>query len=280
LGRRAVTIVVLVAAAVLVTYAFSQVLPEAVDWHVAFRPAALALLSGQNPYTVVTFFNPPWVLILLAPLAVLPEPVGRAGLFTVSLVAMLWCARRAGARRTGLIAFLLSHYVVGGLVNGNIDWIPLLGIGGPLPLAVFLLMAKPQIGATIALYRFAEEWRTRGLRVAIIAGLPIALVTLLSFWLYGLWLLKPSQLDDAVWNSSPWPYAIPLGVALLVVALRQRNLRAAMGAGPCLSPFLSYHSLSVVLLGLVTFDRIAVAMCVLSWLPTVVRLLYETHVIS
>jgi hypothetical protein len=141
---------------------------------------------------------------------------------------------------------------------------------------LFLLMAAAD-RRDVALYHFAEAWRTRGLRAHSLPVRP-SRCPRCSASLYGP-CRQAAQLDDAVWNASPWPYAIPLGIALLVVALRRRNQRAAMGAGPCLSPFLSYHSLSVVMLGLVTFDRIAVAMCVLSWLPTVARLLHETRVI-
>jgi hypothetical protein len=118
LGRRVATIGVLVVAAVLVTYAFSFVLPEAVDWHVAFRPAALALLTGQNPYTVVDSSTHPGCKAL-ARWRCCPSPSG------ARILPWAWwpCCGAPGAQgaphRPDRI--LLSHFVVGGLVNSNID---------------------------------------------------------------------------------------------------------------------------------------------------------------
>ncbi|MCJ7513667.1 MAG: hypothetical protein MUO23_11935 [Anaerolineales bacterium] len=34
-------------------------LPPAVDWHSAFRPAALSLVQGKSPFLVEVFFNAP-----------------------------------------------------------------------------------------------------------------------------------------------------------------------------------------------------------------------------
>jgi len=64
------------------------VAPYGIDWNRNLRPATLAFLHGENPYNIPEFLNPPWTLVLLAPFALLPEPIGRATLFVVSLALL------------------------------------------------------------------------------------------------------------------------------------------------------------------------------------------------
>ena len=64
----ALIIVVIALIAVMSLY-----LPPAVDWHGAFRPAALEILHGRSPYNADGFFNPPWTAIFLVPFAIFPE---------------------------------------------------------------------------------------------------------------------------------------------------------------------------------------------------------------
>ena len=56
-------------------------LPPGVDWETYYRPAALGLLAGIDPYAIQGFFHPIWTLLPILPLAWLPLSIGRAGFF-------------------------------------------------------------------------------------------------------------------------------------------------------------------------------------------------------
>lgn len=223
-------------------------LPPAIDWHGAFRPAARAALVGQAPYDTPGYVYPPWALIPLIPLAVLPEAVGRAALLIVSLIALLFAAYRLGATRTTAILFLLSPPVLHGLLNGNIDWLVILGFVLPPRIGLFFVAIKPQMGLTIGLYWLVEAWREGSLRQVVTVFWPVTLAMLLSFLLFGLWPLRFTVALTERWNASLWPLSIPVGLALMATAIRQRQREYAMGAAPCLSPFVNFHSWSGALM--------------------------------
>src|SRR5215208_5203077 len=49
--------------------------PVEQDWVQFFRPVTLAMLHGQNPYSIQDFHNAPWTLIPFIPLALMPDKV-------------------------------------------------------------------------------------------------------------------------------------------------------------------------------------------------------------
>jgi len=227
-------------------------LPPGVDWRTNYRPACLALLGGRSPYTV-QLFNPPWILLPLLPFAVLPEQLGRAALFLVSLVSFGVTAHRLGASPLGVAIFLLSPPVVHCLLNANIEWIPLLGFVLPPQLGLLLITAKPQTGFAVALFLVAEAWRRGGLRGILHVSWPLSATFALSCLLFGFWpvyLLDVMPLAGDI-NASFWPHSIPVGLALLVASIRKRNCKLAMAASPCLSPYALFHTWSAAVVSLV-----------------------------
>ncbi len=58
-GPRGVIVGVLLALALAVFGVMVRHLPQTVDWHYVFLPAAKAMLSGNSPYTVTGYFNAP-----------------------------------------------------------------------------------------------------------------------------------------------------------------------------------------------------------------------------
>lgn len=224
-------------------------LPPGIDWHGTFRPAALAVLRGASPYTATPeapYAGAPWGLWLLLPFAVLPEPLGRALVFTAGLLAFAYTAVRLGARPLGVGLFLVSPPVMHCLLNSNVDWMPLLGFVLPPPLGLFLAAVKPQVGFTVALWWLVEAWRIGGPRQVLRVFGPAGAALALSILIYGWWPLNGltiMQLSTG-WNASLWPMSIPVGLGLLWTALRKRDQRYAMGAAPCLSPYVLFHAWS------------------------------------
>jgi hypothetical protein len=229
----------------------SVYLPPGVDWEKAYYPAARELLSGRNPYDVYGYYNAPWTLLPILPLAILPVELGRAAFMLLSLAGFGYSAYKLGAKPLSLGAFLASPPVMHCLLNASVDWMPLLGFVLPPRIGLFLVVIKPQVGSTIALFWLVEAWREGGWRQVVRVFWPVTMALLLSFVLFGLWPFRAERLVDLWWNASLWPASIPVGLALLAAALRTRNKRFAMGAAPCLSPYVLLHSWSGALAAIV-----------------------------
>jgi hypothetical protein len=182
------------------------------------------------------------VILPFIPLALLPEAAGRAVFFVISLIGMAIAGRRLGATTIGVVALLLSPPSLHGLLNANIDWIPLLGATLPTRWGLLLVLVKPQVGAFVAVYWLYDSWRSGGIRRVISDFTPITIVLVVSFVLFGFFPSAMLRTPTMSWNASLFPYTIPLGLVLIVSAFRKRKTRFALAAAPCLSPYLALHS--------------------------------------
>ncbi len=137
-------------------------LPPAVDWETAFKPAVWKLLQGQSPYRIEGYFNAPWTLLPLIPLVLLPESIGRAAHAVITLAAFAYTAYKLGAKPLAMVILLLSPPVMHGLLNGNIDWLAVLGFVLPPQIGLFFITTKPQIGIAVGLYWLVDIWLQQG----------------------------------------------------------------------------------------------------------------------
>nr|MBN1228760.1 hypothetical protein [Anaerolineae bacterium] len=88
LGERWWVVVVLIGlAAVMVAGSTALFLPVGPDFKDVYRPAARELLITGNPFRNEGFFNAPWGLLPLVPLAFLPERIGWGIFVTAGLVS-------------------------------------------------------------------------------------------------------------------------------------------------------------------------------------------------
>lgn len=245
--------------------------PPGVDWSSAFRPAAQEILHLRSPFHVPRFFNPPWTALALIPFAILPEQVGRVLLIFAGLIAYAYIAYKMGGNKWTITAVILSPLVMHNMLNGNIDWLALLGLIMPPQLGLFFVTMKPQLSVAIVVFWLIDSWRTGGYRQTIKVFWPITLVTLLSFFLYGLWPLRAGVEVDLWWNSSLWPVSLPVGLALLVTSLRKRDISYAMGASPCFSPYILFHSWVVALLSIVSSTPETIAAVIGLWILVAIR---------
>jgi hypothetical protein len=254
--------------------AFSITLPPAFDWHFYYLPAIGELLSGRSPYTITGFLNPPWTLIPLIPLYLMPEPIGRAVLATASIVVILYVLQRLHAKPIAIIAVLLSAPVFEEIYSGNMDWLAVLGFVLPPQIGLFFVLIKPQVGIGVAVYWLIETWRQGRLRGVIHVFLPVTLAYIASFLIFGLW---PMNMRDALgWSDSFtfWPSAIPIGIGLLVVAIRRRDIRFSMGASPCLAPYVRMHSWIGALIAISESIPETIAVVVSLWILTAIQALF------
>jgi hypothetical protein len=225
-------------------FVVGALLPPGIDWRHAFRPAALALASGQSPYTVEPFYAAPWSLLPLVPLALLPEAAGRGLLFILSLMTLMLVAHRMGANPITLVAFLLSPPVIHGLLNANIDGLAMLGFILPPQIGLLFVLIKPQVGIGLAVFWAVQAWQKGGLRCLLETFAPVALVTAASIVLFGPWPLRFQELPlrSQAFNASLWPSTLPIGLALLAASIRRKQSRFAIAASPCFSPHVMFHS--------------------------------------
>jgi uncharacterized membrane protein len=163
-------------------------------------------------------------------------------LVIVSLATFVFVAHRLGAKPWAIILLLLSPPVIHLELVSNLDWLVVLGFVLPPQIGLFFITIKPQMGVVVALFWFIEAWRRGGWKEAVRIFWPVTAAFGLSLIIFGPWPLRLTQQVAVSWNSSLWPYSIPVGLALLVSAVRKRKIEFAMAASPCLSPFLMLHS--------------------------------------
>lgn len=259
LGMFVALFVLLVAAASVWT------IPIGVDWKGAFRPAALLMLSGQNPFAVGGYHNPPWALIPLIPIALLPEQLGAAVVLVLNFFAYGFIAYRLKAKPLPLVLFLLSPVVIFCGSTGNIDWLAALGFLMPPQIGLFFVLMKPQIGAVLAVFWLVEAWRKGGRLQVFRTFAPVTIVFMLSLILYGFWPLQMAGMPNDLYNRSMWPLSIPVGLVLLVYALRTRKAGLSLTAAPFLSPYVNIHSYAPALLGLGVNSIEFALVCVALW---------------
>lgn len=270
-NQKPLSALLLTAGGIGVAWWLSPYTPRGVDWYTVFRPACLAFLSGRSPYTVEGFFNPPWTLFPLIPFALLPENVGRTLLIFVGFAAYLSIGHLLGGSRGAILAVLLSPPVMHGMLVGNIDWLPLLGVVMPPQIGLFFVSMKPQIGFAIVIFWLVETWRAGGWRRTLAVFAPFSLAFMLSILLYGLWPLRARVEISLWWNASLWPVSLPLGMVLIVRAIRKRQLSYAMAASPCFSPYILFHSWVVAIFALIHSTAETIAAVVGLWLLVILR---------
>jgi hypothetical protein len=231
-----------------------------------FRDAALALISGQSPYAVKGFFNPPWALFPVVPLLLLPDWMTDSAVSTINALCFFLVAYKMGARNWMLPFVILAPSVIDEMWCVNNTGISALGVILPPQIGLFFVLIKPHIGAPIALFWLVEAWRKGRLHEVMRVFGPVIAGSLLSILLYGLWPLNASQPIGAPWNFAPWPVGIPVGLVLLIRSFHDREIRYAMLATPFLTPYLAFHGYTLALLGLLPSISSTIAGVVGLWL--------------
>jgi hypothetical protein len=254
-----------------------QHLPVGWDWYHTYRPAALEMAHGRSPYNVSVFYAAPWSLIPLIPFALLPYEIGIAGVFLLGFLAFAYIPYKLGASRISTIIFLLSASVMGCLHDGNIEWMPLLGFVLPAPIGLIFAVIKPQVGIGIIIYWFVRIFRTKGFWGIAKAFTPIAILTLLSFWMYGFWILgfqrtlEQSANSSFAYNTSIWPQGIFIGIWLLYKAIQKDEAKMAMAASPFLSPYVLQFTWVAILAGLIQSPLELMVVSAALWIPVALR---------
>ena len=230
-----------------------------------YRYVTGLILSGKTPY-VEGFFNPPWALIPIIPLLRFPGWLADGLLTTLNAVCILAVAWKRGARGWLLAIVFLAPCIIAELRSANITGITALGIILPPQIGLFFILLKPQLGFPIAIFWFVEAWRKGHLREVIRVFAPVSIAFIISFALFGLWPLNSLHAIQEIYNMSPWPAGIPIGLLMLLYSFRTHEIRYAMFATPFLTPYLAFHGYSIAFLGLLPIFQDTIIVEIGLWL--------------
>jgi hypothetical protein len=250
----------------IIVYSNYQQIPFGEDWEMVFMPAIREMVAGRSPYNNPVFYYPPWILIPLIPLGLLPKIVGAGLVVVIGLIVYVVIAKYFGADSLTLTALLLSPVLYYDLLFGNINWLVMLGLLLPTKFGLFLILAKPQLGIGVAFFWLVETWRKGKIREVARDFLPVSIAFLLSFLLYGFWPLRSLGLIVHQANTSLWPASIPIGLVLLVIAIKSRKLNLAMIASPFLSPYVIIYVWVIALFGLLPRRAEIIAAVMGTWI--------------
>lgn len=220
-------IVVVLASVLVVLFLFIFLPVTYKDWVVSFRPSALA---WRNPYHGLTF-NPPWLFLILHPIATLPPRVGAGILMFISFVIIALYVRSP----LKIFFVALSAPMIVLLTLGNIDGLVILGLMFPYWMSLPFLMIKPQ-GVFLAAVKRLSFWSICF----------VIFFLLFSVFVWGLWWQDISNLSTPVsaeYNLSAFPYSVVPGLLLLVLGLRKNSDALLCFASLCFSPYFMITSL-------------------------------------
>jgi hypothetical protein len=236
------------------------------DWAAVFRPHTLTLLEGRNPYDGPLFVNPPWVFLVLAPLALLPPVIGSVLFALIGAAGYLWAITRLKAKPTALIFIVLTPGFLAALFNPNFDWAVALGYTLPPQIGLFFVLTKPHISAPLVIFWLIETWRAGGFRKVLWVFAPVLAAYAISFVIFGPWVLHMGGSVNNLSNTANvWPWGLLAGSVLTTAALRLRKANLALIAGPFISPYLAPYSWLPATLGLLPSTPETVIACIAFW---------------
>ena len=249
----------------LVVFVFSLYLPPASDFIDSFWPAAH---FPFDPYRETSYLNPPWVALLLYPLTLLSERVAQALIAYLNLAATLLIVARYRGNRWSFVLTLTSAPFLSLLINGNMDWLPMLAFLLPMQWGMLILLSKPQVGSMAGLVWFKQAKRKDLFFVPAIGFF------LVSILVWGWWLphmighsLQAGGRAVGPWNIAPFPWLTPIGLWLLYQAWKREDELIAVAATFCLVPYFAIYSLTVFFAMLTArAPRLSVIAWIVLWL--------------
>lgn len=232
-----------------------QGLPMLSDWDI-IREGCLMIGRGDNPYVYGTwFYSPPWTCLLLTPYLIMPRWLGFVAIGLSSFIAFIPISRYFDLAPMEYAALVLSSWHVHSVFNGNIEWLPWLGVFLPPPLALVVLSTKPHSTLGIMLFLLWRAYRKGGIAELIVTSAPLTLLILWWIALIGM------PIGRSAFNWL-WPMSIPGGLVFLWASLRTNEVKPAAAVGPLISPYATY---SYVGLLLAARGKWLYGLCAVSW---------------
>jgi len=224
-----------------------------IDFNILYK-AGRAVIGVKNPYLSHGYFNPPWFLLLLTPISLIPFDLSRLIWVILGVVGFLVAFKRLGISYPAQLLLFLSPFMYFDLGLGNYEWIVILGVSLSPGIGSWFVMVKPQMGLLqIGIWVKQHNWS------ALVPG-----IVLFALLLVG-WYSFPAT-KDLPWSQDVWPWGIPVGLWLGWKAIREEDSLYALAAMPFLSPYVAVQSWIMVLLPLTRKNWYWLALCSLgSW---------------
>ena len=236
------------------------------DWTAVLRPSTRALLNGKNPYDEMRFLSPPWAFLFLIPPALLSPALGSILFALIGAAGYFLAFNRLKVKPLTALFLIFNPAFLAVLFNPNFDWTVALGFTLPPPIGLFFVLTKPQISAPLVLYWLVDAWRSGGFRRVLRVFAPVILVYVISFLIFGPWILHFGGALSSLSNTANvWPYGLLVGFVLVVASLRMRKPGLSLSAGPFFSPYLAPYSWLPAILGLLPEDALVIAACIALW---------------
>lgn len=211
-------------------------------------------VNWVKPYADPLYANPPW-LFLVIPWVFLPVKIGSAINRAVMILIFLYQLKQ-WHNDSKISKLLFSYFLLftspGFLylfVFNNIDYIILCGLMLPIRDGLLVVMLKPQVA-----FAGVIVWvnNNRGnIHKLINILLPSTIILLSTILIWGLWPLdmiaNAASISTKNHNISFWPWSIPIGLWLLVKAIKDDDFLLAAAVSPLLFPYINITSLSVTM---------------------------------
>lgn len=200
------------------------------DWYTVYYPS----LQTADPFTVWGYFNPPWLAWMLAPLGVLSAVDSHVLWIVLILLLTVRCVYELGGGSLAVVLTIISPGFLVTIMQGQVDIFVLLGslLGSWL-----LILVKPQVAGLAIAYDVIAERRIDWLAVAFTAVCGVV-------WFFFMARPESAGLHTQV-NITPYPWGIPVGLALFWLSIRRRDKWLAALATFFFAPYMSGSSLLV-----------------------------------
>jgi hypothetical protein len=197
------------------------------------------------PYDIPGFLNPPWVVFLLTPFAMLPLTLGVLAQMILNFVGLALVMRKYGATGKWFVLAALSPFAFNTMFEINIDWLVVWALLVPPAYSASLLLAKPQnaIGYVLG-FRWHELVRWM---------LIILLLLVASFVIWGDWLSAWMQSNErspvaVLVNMAPQSIigtlpSLIIGCLLAIYAWRKHDGVLGIFAGIFFVPYIASYSM-------------------------------------
>jgi len=214
-----------------------------IDLYVLYQ-AGETFMEGGNPYAMeLRFYTPPWLLMLLGPLSLVPLHLAQFGWAFMALLIWALVLRKLGIKPLGAALFMLNPFFIRGLLLGSYDWLVLAGILLPMEWGAWLLFMKPQITLSHMAWWASEHGVRQGLRVYAPVGIFVIAAIMTGFW-------REPMLEEMWWNMSLGMKGIPIGLSIAAMAFVKHDELLALAAMPFLAPYVGVQSWAVAMLPL------------------------------
>jgi hypothetical protein len=180
----------------------------------------------------------PWATLVLMPLRLFNARGATAIINGVSILLLALVIKRFKGNVLFTIPIVISPFGAALLENGQTDALILASLLLPAGLDL-LLFWKPQVCAHAFWVRFRVHPKTY-----IVSAV---LLVLVSFFIWGFWPREVFQfaqenLIKGWWNRALWPYAIPFGLGLVYLSIRNNDEGYGVMASPLLFPYVNIQS--------------------------------------